>query len=702
MGRWKAKVSPAPGRIANGSSPAGGPTQERSAGRWFWLFAVALVAATIFIYCPAWQGEPIIDDDIYITPPHLRSARGLWRIWSELGSRPQYNPLCHSVFWLQYRLWGDSMFGYHLVNIVLHGIAAVMFAMILRRLEIPGAYLAAAIFALHPVHVESVAWITELKNALSAVFYLGAMLAYLRFDQTRRKTAYAIAGVLFVLGMLSKTVTGTLPAALLVIFWWKRGRLSWKRDVLPLAPLFVLGLAGGLLTAWIERIGIEGAQREYGLTLIERCLVAGRAVWFYLGKLFCPAELSFIYPRWKVSQAVWWQYLFPIGAVLLLVALWSIRNRSRAPLAAMLFFIGTLFPAAGFVYFGWFQFSYVADHLQYLPSLGVISLFAAGLATLARRFEPWGRTAFCSVAAAILISLAILTWLQSGIYANAVGFYRAALARNQECPKIHLNLGAVLAEQGELDEAASHYRQALRIDPNYLEAHNNLGIVLMNQGELDAAIDHYRQVLRIDPNLAEVHYNLGVAFGRQGKLGEAVRSYGRALALRPRDSIVRSSLAFALVKQGKLDEAIEQYRQLLRVWPDHVGAHVKLGELLTGAGSFEEAVGHYERALQLRPDVVAVLNNLAWLLATEPSLAGRDPAQAVRLAEKACELTRRSRPDCLDTLAAAYAAAGRFGEAVATAKEAIGLAEAAGRDDLAGQMRKHLAVYEAGRPWREP
>ena len=342
-------------------------------------------------YQPAWQGGLIWDDDAHVTKPELRSWHGLYRIWFDLGATQQYYPLLHSVFWIEHKLWGDAPLGYHLVNILLHAMAALMVAAVLRRLEVPGAYLAAAIFALHPVQVESVAWITELKNTLSAVFYLSAAMLYLRFDQERKKPFYAGALVLFVLGLLSKTVTATLPAALLVIFWWKRGKLSWRRDVLPLVPFFVLGAAAGLFTAWVERklIGAEGAA--FDLTFIDRFLIAGRVIWFYLGKLFWPANLIFIYPRWNIDQAVWWQYLFPAAALLLAAALWVLRRRWRGPLAGLLFFVGTLFPVLGFFNVFPFIYSFVADHFQYLASLGVIALVSAGIALLLKRCAFWPR-----------------------------------------------------------------------------------------------------------------------------------------------------------------------------------------------------------------------------------------------------------------------------------------------------------------------
>ena len=314
------------------------------------LLAAALVSAVLLAYHPAWHGGLIWDDDGHVTRPELRSWQGLYRIWYEPGATQQYYPALHTAFWIEHRLWGDATLGYHLVNVLLHAAAAALVALVLRRLAVPGAYLAAAVFALHPVHVESVAWITEQKNTLSAVFYLAAMLVYLRFDRTRKLLPYCCALGLFVLGLESKTVTATLPAALLVIFWWQRGRLSWRRDVLPLVPFFVLGAAAGLVTAVFERklIGAEGAAFDW--SILDRCLIAGRAICFYLGKLFWPADLIFIYPRWHIDPSDWRQYLYPAAAVGLLAAAWAVWavRRWRGPLAAMLYFVGTLLPVLGF------------------------------------------------------------------------------------------------------------------------------------------------------------------------------------------------------------------------------------------------------------------------------------------------------------------------------------------------------------------
>ena len=299
------------------------------------IFAVVLAAVTILAYQPAWHGGILWDDEPHIGGPELRTLDGLRRIWFVPRTTQQYYPLLHTSYWLQQRLWGDSTTGYHIVNLLLHIGCVVLVLRILRRLRIPGAELAVIIFALHPVNVETVAWIAERKNTLSGVFALAATLWYLRFDETRSRRSYALALGLFLLGLLSKTAIVTLPLVLLVIFWWKRGAISWRRDVVPLIPFFFFSAALGLMTRWVEYGNIGYRASTLALSPIDRCLIAGRAFWFYLWKLLWPSNLMFVYPRWEINAAVWWQYVFPLAVLVLLGILWSLRRWSRAPLAGV-------------------------------------------------------------------------------------------------------------------------------------------------------------------------------------------------------------------------------------------------------------------------------------------------------------------------------------------------------------------------------
>jgi tetratricopeptide (TPR) repeat protein len=548
--KQRTKTSPNDAKHRSGEAESDQPGTPPLFAAWFvrwkdWLTAIALAAAVFLAYQPAWQGGFIWDDDAHVRP-ELQSWQGLGRIWCDLKATQQYYPLLHSAFWLEYRLWGDATLGYHPVNILLHVVAALLVAVILRRLKIPGAYLAAAIFALHPVQVESVAWITELKNTLSAVFYLSAALVYLRFDDSRKNRWYFLALGLFLLGLLSKTVTATLPAALLVVFWWQRGRLSWRRDVLPLLPFFAVGAVAGVFTAMVERKlgGAEGAAFDF--TFVERCLIAGRAIWFYLGKLVWPVDLIFIYPRWHVSQAVWWQYLFPLAALLLLAGLWAIRPRCRGPLAALLFFAGTLFPVLGFCNVYPFIFSFVADHFQYLASLGIIALASAGVVLALNRWRQWGRWPAYCLCGALLLVLATRTWAQCCIYSDVEPLYLTTIKRNPDCWMAYLNLGQVLGSRGQLDEAMGCYAKALQINPDCKMAHLDLGEALARCHRLSDAVAEYRAALAIDPDYAEAHYNLGNVLMMRERLPEAVAEYRKALAIRHDFAEARRNLDLAL------------------------------------------------------------------------------------------------------------------------------------------------------------
>ncbi|MGA2177098.1 MAG: tetratricopeptide repeat protein [Verrucomicrobiota bacterium] len=574
-----------------------------------------LLIATVVAYQPAWNGKPIWDDAAHLTYPELRSLTGLVRIWTEPGVTQQYYPVAFSVFWVEHKLWGDATLGYHLVNILLHVTAALLLLKILQTLQVPAAGLAAAIFALHPVEVETVAWISELKNTLSAVCYFGSALAWLRFDRTRNKAAYAVALVLFVLGLMAKTVIASLPAALLVVFWWRRGKLSWKQDVLPLTPFFAAGITAGLFTSWMERqfVGAHGAVFNY--SIVERFLIAGRAIWFYLGKLFWPTDLIFSYPRWKISQTAGWQYVFPAAAAALLGAMWGLRRRARGPLAALLFFIGTLFPALGFFNVFPFKYSFVADHFQYLASVGPIVAASVGLHTLfggmRERRLVWER-AFCAI---LLAALGLLTWRQSRMYGDIETLWRTTIERNPESWFAQNDLGAVLYEKGQVDQAIVRFRASLAIQPDdNAEAENNLGAALEKKGQVNEAIIRFRKAVASRPHFAEAHRNLGNCLLRQGQVDEALFHFRAAVAIRPDSPQLHSTLANVLLQYGRVDEAIIQYQEALELHPDDDQAHYNLGIALRQRGQSDEAILQFQKAVAIRPDFAEAQNNLGHCL----------------------------------------------------------------------------------------
>ena len=563
------------------------------------VFALLLVV-TLTAYFPALTGDFLWDDAGHVTAPALQSWSGLMRIWFEPGVTQQYYPLLHSAFWFEHLVWGDATFGYHLINVLWHATSACLLVALLRRLAVPGAVLAGLIFALHPVGVESVDWIAEQKNTLSTVFCLAAALAWLRFEDDRRPARYVVASLWFLAALLTKTVTATLPAALLVVAWWRRGRLSWRGDIRPLLPWLVLGVVAGLGTAWLESAQIGAGGAAFNLGPVERSLLAGRVVWFYLGKLLWPAGLAFFYPRWTIDATIAWQWLFPGATLGLLVGLGWWQKRDRAPLAAALLFGGTLFPVLGFVNVYPFVFSYVADHFQYLASLGPIAfLTAAGMRgfTLLR----WPRWSGPAVAAVVLLILGALTWRQSGTYRDVFTLYESTLARNPSSWVAHLNLGTALDEAGQPEEGLPHLQRALELKPGFPETLNSLGNVLNRLGRSREALPLLEQAVRIRPRFASAHNTLGVALMSLDRTSEGIAEFGRAVELDPKLAIARVNLGWALANDGRVAAAVAQFEQVRRLQSDLADVEIKWGLTLAMHGDMTGAVPHLERAVELEP-----------------------------------------------------------------------------------------------------
>jgi protein O-mannosyl-transferase len=562
-----------------------------------------LCLSTFLAYLPALRGTMLWDDSGHVTRPDLCSLQGLWRIWTEPGATQQYYPLLHSAFWAEHFLWGDSVLGYHLLNVALHALAACLVVKIVRRLSLPGAWLAGLLFAVHPLCVESVAWISEQKSTLSGVFYLAAALTYLKFDSSRKRSAYFAALCWFVAALLSKTVTATLPGALLVVIWWRRGRIQWKRDVLPLIPWFVVGAAAGLFTAWAERslIGAHGA--EFALTPVQRVLLAGRAIWFYAGRVVWPANLTFFYPRWNLDASEWWQYLFPAGVIALAIFL----RRYRGAFAAFLIFLGTLFPVLGFFNIYPFRYSYVADHFAYLATLPLAVALSSLLAYRSRDRKG-------AIMGILVLTLAALTWQQAATYRNEETLYRATLARNPGAWLAHTNLGNLLIDRpGGRPEAMQHLAAALRLNPDFPEAHLSLGNALFaTPGRLDDAIAEYRTAARLAPESERAHTNLGNALLQAGQSAEAIAQLNEALRIDPASAEAHNDLANALSQiPGRLPDAVEQYRLAISYRPDFAEAHNNLGRAYAQApGRLPDAIAEFQAAIRIRPDYATAHSNL--------------------------------------------------------------------------------------------
>jgi tetratricopeptide (TPR) repeat protein len=574
------------------------------------LGALVLLAATLLAYQQVWHAGFIWDDDAHVTRPGLQGLHGLWRIWHDTGATQQYYPVLSSAFWLEHLAWGDAPAGYHLANILFHAVSACLLYRVLRRLELPGAWIAACVFALHPVNAESVAWISEQKNTLSAAFYFAAALAYLRYESGHKLFWYAAGTGLFVLALLTKSVTATLPAALLVVLWWKRGRLSLTGDLLPLVPWLALGASMGAMTAWLERTHVGAIGPAFDLGAGARLIVAGRALWFYLGKILWPANLTFIYPRWVIEPGNILPYAFPAAALAALAWLWALRNRTRAPLATALLFAGTLFPALGFLNVFPFLYSFVADHFQYLAMAMVVSALAAAGSLGAARLPPGWRAAAGFGAAGLIAALAVLTWRQCAMYSDVETLWRATLARNPSCWMAYNNLASGLLGDGRIDEAITTVQSALKLDPDNAAAHATLGEALARQGRRSEAFEQFARALEIEPNNAAARIDLGAGLLQAGRFDEAIAQYRAALGIVPDSAKAKSGLGDAFLRTGRLDEAIAQYGNALEDDPTDASAQANLGTALMQKGLTQEAIAHYRRAVDIDPRFAAAQFNL--------------------------------------------------------------------------------------------
>ncbi|MGB8368578.1 MAG: tetratricopeptide repeat protein, partial [Verrucomicrobiia bacterium] len=659
-----------------------------------------LIILLVFLaYLPALRGGFVWDDDVYVTNnPLLTAPDGLRRIWFSMDSPSQYFPLTYTVFRIEHLLWGLNPTGYHSVNILLHAINALLVWLLLKRLSVPGAWLAAALFGLHPVQVESVAWITELKSVLSLFFILLTLGCWIEFvgDRSRRFWHW-LALMFYALALFSKTTACTLPAALLLILWLKGRPIDWRR-LAQVVPFLAMGLGMGLLTTWWERFRHGTQGKLFSMGLLERILVASHALWFYAGKLLWPVNLTFSYPRWAIEPAhpsAYGWLLMGIGSGAAIY--FTRRFVGRSVEVAALFYVATLSPLLGFVMFYTFRYTFVADHYQYVASLGLIALAAAGI-TLAFKTKPFLKLACCG---ALLLTLGTLTWRQCGMYTNLETLWRKTLAKNPDCWMAHNNLGLLLSNQGRNEEAMEHYRKAVQIDPNDFEALYNLGIALAAQGQFNEAIENFRKAIQIKPNDCDALNNLGIALAAQGRFDEAFENFRKAIQIDPNDCDALDNLGTALAERGQFDEAIENYHKAIQINSNRPQTFFHLGTTLGQSGRTREAVVQYREALKLNPNLAGALNNLAWILASNPDDELRNGAEAVRLAERACELTHYGQPVYIGTLAAAYAEARRFGEAVETAQRALNLPATQNNKPLADALQMRLKLYESSAPFHE-
>jgi tetratricopeptide (TPR) repeat protein len=607
------------------------------------IASAALVIACLLAYSPALNGQFLWDDDRHVSQNKaLRSLDGLRRIWLVPRTAPQYYPLTHTTFWIEWHLRGDRTIGYHIVNVLLHATNALVLWRLLRMLEVPGAWAAAMLFALHPIQVETVAWITERKNLLSMLFYLCALIAWWR--GVNKDAKYPLAAfVCFVLALLAKTIACSMPAVALVILWWKRGTIR-LRDVLPLLPFFAVGLGLAVLTGWMERTHVGATGPDWQLSPIQRLLIASRAEWFYAAKLFWPVRLTFSYPRWEISSSHAWQYLFVVTCTGLLAALWFLRHRiGRGPLAAVVIFGGVLVPALGFVNTYPMRYSFVADHFQYMAGAALIALVVAVL------FRA-NRSAATVISLVIGCVCLVLTWRQAHAYASPEALWRDTIAKNPQSWMARNNLAVVLSQLADADRAAGREADArfklgeadaqLALADPLRPQHEMLpftwGDVLMKLDRPQEAIVQYERYLaraRLNDTtrrtVALAHDRIGEALLELHRPNEATHRFERSLLIAPRVPETWLHLAAVCDQQDQTAEAIGAYEEYCRLVPHNAQVLTWLGQLYGRVGRFNAAAATFRAALDVDPTLAAAKRGLAMAQAMQRRAVTKPSSRAL-------------------------------------------------------------------------
>ncbi len=690
----------------------------RSFARRDWLWALFLIAFVFIAYARVFNAGFIWDDESHLTRnPCIVGPLGLKEVWT--SARAVYYPLVLTTFWTVHKFAGLSPWPYHLLNVLLHAGSAVLLWQILRQLNVRGAWLGAALWALHPVMVQSVAWVTELKNTQSGLFYLLSIFCFLKWDEKlrmtrisridqegvvsparhslakaasapqgaavsqpplgrsgRRPSLFALSLLFFILATLSKPSVVMLPVVLFLCIWWRAGR-THRHDVLALAPFVLISALASVWTIFEQKFHAGATGTEWAQTWPDRLIIAGRTIWFYLAKLIWPHPLIFIYPRWEIDSSQVTAYLPLLAALGGLLALWLNRAKwSRAVFFAATYYVVSLFPVLGFFSVYFFRYSFVSDHFQYLASMGPLALAGAGIVTAVGHF---GETP--SHLASDTDALQF-----SGNIAAVRSKSLLLLATAGTC----LLLLVVLTwrQTAVYHSLVTLYTATLTKNPGCWMAHYNLGIALNDQGDADRAIAHYREAVELRPSYAEAHYNLGRLLAQKGHLDEAIVHYEKALEINPADAEAHNNLGATLFANGHVDEAIAHYRKALAIQPDYADASCNLASALLSNGDLDGAIAYYSACLAILPNQAEAQYNLASALFQ----TGRMD-EAIAHYQKVLEL----RPDSADAranLGSAFLAKGRGRDAIAQYRDALRIAA----DNVAAQSNLAWVLATAADP----
>ncbi|MDB6026252.1 MAG: Tetratricopeptide 2 repeat protein [Verrucomicrobiales bacterium] len=654
-----------------------------------WGGAALLLLFTLLCYGPVLSAGYVWDDDAMLTQnPFVRYPLGIYPIWVSTAL-PDYYPLTSSSFWLEWRFWEDRPLGYHLVNVLLHGASACLLWRVLKALRLPGAWLAALVFAVHPMNVQSVAWIAERKNTLCMFFFLLSVLWYLR-SQTKEVTAnvddssagsrprssrsyYWLSLAAFLCALLSKTAVVMLPVVLLLVAWWRNddqasAPTSRSKLFLRLAPFFGLSLALGLVTLWFQSHRAIGSEIIRSDDLPTRLAAVGYAFWFYVGKTLAPLQVCFVYPEWKIQANAVLAWLPLTAIVLAFGACWVMRRKwGRSPFFTLSYFLLMLLPILGLVNVYFQRYSPVADHWAYFAGLGLIVFVVSGGAYVFGRIKNGNRWLLPVIAVACVGWFSAASWKQAHAYHDADTLWQDTLKKNPTCWLAHNGLGNSLAATGQTQEALEHFDKGLAAKPDSVELINNLASVLLDQGRAQEAVTYlqkaikiapraamafynlgnandqlhhtqeaesnYRKAIEIDPGHAQAHSNLGCLLYAAGKKKEAVEEFTHAITIRPDYAEALNNLAVIFLELGRRSEATSLLQDAIRANPNYADAHFTLGNALLSQGWYAEAVEAFRRALDLGykdPQIHARLGAALWR-AGDADEGLRELAEAMRV-----------------------------------------------------------------------
>jgi protein O-mannosyl-transferase len=677
------------------------------------LIYIGLAAGTLAAYEPMRHNEFVnYDDNAYITTnPNVTGEITLNSvIWA--FTKPHavnWHPLTWLSHMLDCKLFGLNPFGHHLVSLLFHIANAMLLFRILASMTGTtwASAFAAAVFALHPLQVESVAWAAERKTVLSGFFWLLTMLAYTWYTKQPRTGRYILLFLVYGLCIMTKPVVVTLPLALLLLDYWPLERLHLRRPTtgktIPLnrlllekVPLLALSLVLSAITLLAQRqgkviVGLERMPIDFRIANMFISYIR------YIGKLIWPSRLAVFYPLRYTNFPIAAAVLCAIVFVLITVLVIAIGRRRKYVAMGWLWFVVTLVPVVGIVQSGQ---QAIADRYMYLPMLGLLFMAVWAVKELFnKRF--FAKVFITQLALAVLLSAIIITRTQVRYWQNAKTLFEHTLKVTEKNAVAENGYGTTLFAEGQISEAEKHLRNALSIWPTYFGARNNLGKVLVAQGKLNEAIACFTELLPVKINLEELHYNLAAAYSMQNKYDEAIKHLTAVLDQNPNYLDAREKMGVAMLAAGRTPEAIWYFNEALPTSTNKANIYANLGTAYLLNGKKEQAIQSWTKAVQLKPNSVSNLNNLAWLLATRDEVSAEDANKAVGFAENACKLTEYKEPVFLDTLAVAYAAAGRFDDAVTIANKAINTAKAIGREPIANEIQERMKLYQAGRRYRE-